>query len=63
LALEICPYLLPQSYQKDTPALTRAEDIASHLIHHDYVKIRKGDLYWSKEQLSAPDLAREFYKE
>ena len=43
LALEICQYLIPQAYQKDTPPKTRAEDIASHLLSLGYVKIRKGD--------------------
>jgi len=29
----------------------------------NYVQIRKGDLYWTKEQLSAPDWAAKYYKE
>ncbi len=63
LSLEICQYLLPVAYQKDTPPLTRAEDIARYLINQGYVKVRKGDIYWTREQLSAPDYAGEYYKE
>ncbi len=38
LSLEICQYLIPEAYQKDTPPKVRAEDIASHLLNRGYVK-------------------------
>ena len=28
-----------------------------------YVLIRKGDIYWTREQLSAPDWSAKYYKE
>lgn len=27
------------------------------------VNVRKGDIYWTREQLSAPDWAKDYYKE
>ena len=31
------------------------------LVKEDgYVKVRKGDIYWTREQLSAPDYAKEY---
>ncbi len=30
---------------------------------NNYVEVRKGDIYWTRESLSAPDWAAKYYKE
>ncbi len=41
----------------------RVRLILEVLESHGYVRVRKGDIYWTREQLSAPDYAKDYYKE
>ena len=37
-----------------------AKQIITLVKEDGYVKVRKGDIYWTREQLSAPDYAKEY---
>lgn len=39
------------------------DEIINIFVNNNYKQIRKGDIYWTKEQLSAPDWSAKYYKE
>jgi len=41
--------------------LRKADQVLTLIKEAGYVKIRKGDIYWTREQLSAPDWATKYY--
>ena len=52
------PYII-QSFQFADSILNLKWEDGSPMI----IVLKKGDIYWSKEQLSAPDLASKYYEE